>query len=891
MDLSQDGLRDVLEELLATYPQHRTQLISEARAMEAPEFCQYLVAHGLSGPDYAAVILKKIESLATRDMKSTVAGNFEKEGRPENSAALRFNPDQLNRFLTTSGTVKLGGQLFANKYLIVREIGRGGMGLVLEAENVQTRTRLALKLCLADEYSIEEANRFKREAQILAQLDHPNIVQVNEYGHDNGVPFYTMELLKGWAFGKEVESALDETGAGLDLDRVVECLAPIADALSYCHEKGVIHRDVKPDNVFIEAKTGRPVLIDFGIVKRDPKSLGKTLDGLSLSLTEAGTVLGTPAFMSPEQLDPKHFGEISAAADVWGLGATIFYGLTGVAPVPGGSLINIFNAVLSGNIYKIRDLVPTIPKWFEALYQQVMLRDPEQRLTMFELHATLVQEGMTQDAPRRSWFLGGVIVVVLTALCLLYLSRSSQPALEFRIGDHPKWTSEAGITLRGTTRRRVIFMASRDATVLYRSKNLERSFVLPIVLREGLNEFSITIHDSSGELISKIVVTLTRDTEAPRLKFISKENLLLAPKERVLVLDRRGQIGLELIESSPFEVYLGKEKLENRNGKLFTTERRGRKEKVERLRVVDKAGNETIEEVLVLGASDVEKRTRAYEILTDWTNYEKASEAETDYLFDCVSKLLSPQFKALSPKVFRCGGKQFRIQSYLHVTSRVYFRLVPGGLFTLGIRDVDTEFTRALELDKEFRREWVTHATPAQRVRVSPMLVAATELSHGQWLSVFDKDDLNETAVDFPMAGVPWTMVQDWLKKAGDGFRLPSEAEWEYATRAGTRTRFFWGDRVDLRYMVCRPTQGKEGKKVTGRISFPNAFGLVDTLGNLWEFCEDSYVDNYSGQSLTAAPQRRNHSQVSRRGGSFTYFAADCQVWTRSLGFEKTSAN
>lgn len=886
MDLKHGAVQVVLEELFAAFPQHKAHLLAEAKVLDASTFSHRLVQSGVLNVQQGQALFQRLQDALRHNHPSTKT-DIERPLKtpPSGPAALVFDPQQLQRFLTGSGRSKLNGQLFANKFLVIRERGRGGMGLVLEAENVQTKVRVALKLCLADDQSVEEIDRFRREAQVLAQLDHPHIIQVSEYGHDHGVPYYAMELLDGWTLRSEVNQALDGGASGLDWERAKECLAPIASALSYCHENGVVHRDVKPENVLIEKSTGRPVLIDFGIVKRDPQRLGETLDGLSRSLTEEGTVLGTPAFMSPEQLDSQHFGEISAAADVWGFSATLFYALTGVPPVPGQSLINIFNAVLSGNIREIRDFVPSIPSAVEKIFARSFTRDPDERITMDELEQFL--NPAERSVP---WLKVGAALIFLLTLALGFWLWPSQGELELKLDEPPKWTSKESLTISGLATRSALFEVRRDGESLYKSSSPERRWVLPVILGEGENRFDLSGRTEDSQVEKRWTLLIMRDSTPPSIQAQAPPKLLFGKDEFVILLDREGRGILEVEDNSSVTATLGGKTLKALDSGRFEFIREG-EEKVEDLLLVDAAGGETRARIRWVSRESRAKRARAHEILSDWTLYENAALRDQDYIFERVGELLGENFKAVTPQVFRCGGKSFRLQTYRHELTRVFFRLIPGGLFTMGVRDVDYEFQRALRLDPQFRREWVSHASPACRVKVPPMLVGATELSHGQWLSIFEEEDLNQKNVDYAMAGLSWEAAQNWLKKAGDGFRLPSEAEWEYAARAGTRGRFFWGDEVDPRYLFCRPHARKRPSKVTGRVKYPNAFGLSDTLGNLWEFCEDSYVDNYSEQPLNGAPQRRKHALITRRGGCFSYLASDCQVWTRSLGHKKNLKN
>jgi serine/threonine-protein kinase len=258
------------------------------------------------------------------------------------------------------------GQSFGS-YEIVRLLGRGAFGAVYEALRMPLKKRTALKV-LHREYvrHREVVDRFVREAEIVAQLDHPHIVDVFDVGVAEGAPFLAMEFLDG-----ESLSSLLEREGPLQVTQVVDLMLPVLSAVAVVHDKGIVHRDLKPDNLFIArlALGGvQPKLLDFGIAKvRDAEK----------ALTRTNAVMGTPFYMSPEQvLESKH---IDAQADQWSLAVILFECLSGKKPFDGDSLIALLNAITSKPIPTIRTQRADIPEAFEAIILRAMEREPAAR--------------------------------------------------------------------------------------------------------------------------------------------------------------------------------------------------------------------------------------------------------------------------------------------------------------------------------------------------------------------------------------------------------------------------------------------------------------------------------------------------------------------------------
>ncbi len=257
------------------------------------------------------------------------------------------------------------GRIIADRYQIDRILGRGGMGIVYGAQHTWTERPVAVKLlhaALADDPTL--LKRFFREAKATAKLRHPNVVEVLDMGEDeDGSAFIVLELLEGRA----LSSLLGEVSR-LDLERAFGILYPVMDALAAAHDLGIVHRDVKPDNVFL-AKGFRgadvPKLLDFGVAK--------VLEGTTM-MTAAGTTLGTPAYMAPEQALGE--GTIGPSADIWSIGAVWFHVLAGRPPVePLASATATMFAIMSEDRPKLASVWPEAPPAVAAAIDRALVRD------------------------------------------------------------------------------------------------------------------------------------------------------------------------------------------------------------------------------------------------------------------------------------------------------------------------------------------------------------------------------------------------------------------------------------------------------------------------------------------------------------------------------------
>lgn len=298
------------------------------------------------------------------------------------------------------------GQVIAGKYRLEGLLGEGGMGAVWSAVNLQLEAHVAIKLLLheAREDRAVLTQRLRLEAKVAAKLGHPAIVRVFDVGESElGDPFIVMELLKGRSLG----ARLTQEGS-LACTLAVQLLLPIADALAIAHSKGIIHRDLKPDNVFInEDEQVQPKLVDFGIAKLADATPEQT------HLTQAGTVLGSPDYMSPEQARGRD--DVDHRSDIWSFCVLLYEVISGSTPFAGSnsSALLISIAIDDPRPLELRNQAEAA-LW--RIIQRGLEKEREHRFqSMTELGRALanwlIQQGVSEDACGASldtkWILRG----------------------------------------------------------------------------------------------------------------------------------------------------------------------------------------------------------------------------------------------------------------------------------------------------------------------------------------------------------------------------------------------------------------------------------------------------------------------------------------------------
>jgi hypothetical protein len=261
-----------------------------------------------------------------------------------------------------------------DRYRLLQVLGRGGMGTVYEAEDIELDRRVAIKLMHADlTRSSDAVARFRREARVAAAFTHPNVVTVHDFGVDEGSgAFIVMELLQGVSLREQ----LQRTGR-LPAPRSIKILRGVTSAVEAAHKRALIHRDLKPENVFLSMTHNleTPKVLDFGIVKTI-SSNGLTHDTASLLATGPGHLLGTPRYMSPEQLEGD---EPSVSWDIWALAIMAYEMLVGAFPFPLASPDQWREAVQTGCPTPVRAHWPDGPSEADDLFRRAFATNPSDR--------------------------------------------------------------------------------------------------------------------------------------------------------------------------------------------------------------------------------------------------------------------------------------------------------------------------------------------------------------------------------------------------------------------------------------------------------------------------------------------------------------------------------
>jgi len=248
-------------------------------------------------------------------------------------------------------------------YEILGELGRGGMGVVYKARHVKLNRIVALKMILAGNYASQaDLVRFLAEAEAVAALQHPNIVQIFEIGQHDGLPFFTLEYVDGGTLTDKVRDHPLPAGEAAAL------VEQVARGIQFAHAKGLVHRDLKPDNVLLTSD-GTPKVTDFGLVKRVEKGS---------DLTQSGAIVGTPSYMAPEQADRKG-KTVGPAADVYALGAILYRLIAGRPPFHASTPLDTVLQVVSDDPVPPSHLQSMTPKDLETICLKCLRKEPEKR--------------------------------------------------------------------------------------------------------------------------------------------------------------------------------------------------------------------------------------------------------------------------------------------------------------------------------------------------------------------------------------------------------------------------------------------------------------------------------------------------------------------------------
>ena len=309
----------------------------------------------------------------------------------------------------------------SDRYRIERELGRGGMATVFLAEDLRHHRQVAIKVLDPEVAATIGSERFLREIETVARLTHPHIVPLHESGVADGLLFYVMPYIEGVSLRDRLTRERH-----LPLDDALRLSREVADALSYAHSRGVIHRDVKPENILIES--GHAVVADFGIARAVAAAGGE-------KLTATGIAVGTPAYMSPEQAAGSR--DLDGRSDLYSLGCVLYEMLAGQPPFTAPTYESLVHQHLNVSPRPVTEIRPAVPAAVAAALQRALAKNPADRFNPVALFGEAIGSGggapVTATArPRPRWpiLMAGLVVVVAAAVVLWVVRgrRESPPA-------------------------------------------------------------------------------------------------------------------------------------------------------------------------------------------------------------------------------------------------------------------------------------------------------------------------------------------------------------------------------------------------------------------------------------------------------------------------------
>jgi formylglycine-generating enzyme required for sulfatase activity len=744
------------------------------------------------------------------------------------------------------------------RYRVVRELGRGGQGVVHLAVDSQLNRQVALKVLTAvAAFSDDLLKRFRREAEVASRVDHPGVCAVFDAGEQDGMPYIAMRYVDGETLSRRIAMARERGAIETTTGPTVELFEKAARALHAAHEAGVLHRDIKPGNVMI-TRAGEPVILDFG--------LARALDSDG-DLTRTGDSFGTPSYMSPEQVSGQ---PLDARTDVYSLGATLYETLTLQRPFEEPTREKLYEAICTRRPADPAKFNPGIGRDLAVVLGCALEVDRGRRYqTALDFAEDLRR--VRAFEPIRARPVGPLIHVarwarrnpgLATAIVALFVLLAGALALTLGLlrdtaRERDEKNTALGLVERLSDVKRLEDMqAAADdlwpavpATVPAMKSWLERATALEHALpghRAALGALRerAASRPSSGEAFAfasteqqwhhDTLAKLVRDLEA----FFAPSTGLFAD-----VLKRRAfAAGVE-----------EKTLVEPREAWARTVASVAASSRYGGLRIRPQLG------LIPLGA---DPGSGLFEFVHLQTGAVPARAADGRLAVDATIGLV--------------------------------LVLVPGGTFRMGspghgdpVRDPDV---RSDEL-------------PAADVGLDPFFISKFEMTQAQWVRATGSHPGPDESPECPLRHATYSECERTLDRLG--LVIPTEAQWEYAARAGTTTPWWTGAETrsiegaanvaDLSVGEGGPkswlheswlNDGFPGVAPVGRLR-GNGFGLHDVIGNLWEVCRDHYAPYAAsppraGDGLRVHGNDRPADARSARGGSYIYGAVDARSARRS---------
>ncbi|AFY85217.1 SUMF1/EgtB/PvdO family nonheme iron enzyme [Oscillatoria acuminata] len=679
-----------------------------------------------------------------------------------------------------------GTKIFGNRYTIEKKLKVGGFGITYLVKDLQGQQFVLKTLkdeVMTDPEKIRYRNKFlrdfDRETAKIAICRHRHIVEVMNHFYHERLPCMVMEYIQGQDLWDRVLS-----GGALPEAVALRYIRQVGEALNVMHEKGLLHRDIKPQNIMVRLPADEAVLIDFGIARE-----------FIPNLTQTHTLAYTPCFAPIEQYDEQeHRGEFT---DVYALAGTLYYLLTGILP-----------PIATMRVRRDRLDIPS--HWSQTLQtaiKQGMAVEPEDRPQTVAAWLALlpkVKIDPVQNQPSAEF---------LNRVLELTNAERTQRGL-YPLKFNPQLAAAAQIHSMN--------MGMRD--FIDHIDPVDGTMAADRVTNQGYNFQTVAENVAGGHPTPEQVVREWMNSPAHQANILSP---------------------------AVTEIGVGYHFEENDTGNVrfyhYWTQVFGTP-----MTITIPPNHQA--------PARPETSTSIRPPLIDPVQNQPSPGGSNLQVFSFETVRINRQGKIIQ----KIPGQVRFYPQDLGQGVRLDMVQIPGGTFLMGTEEVEIE-----RLCKKYHEEWFKRESPQHSVQVSPFFLGKTPVTQDQWRTVvmqvgtivrdLDPDPSNFKGGNRPVECVSWYDAVEWCarlsKLTGKEYRLPSEAEWEYACRAGTTTPFAFGEAIttDLanyngNYTVAEQAKGQYRKETTPVASFPpNSFGLYDLHGNVWERCFDPFHQNYQG--------------------------------------------
>ena len=846
-----------------------------------------------------------------------------------------------------TATAEDGGSL--GPYRDLEEVGRGGQAVVYKAFDVRLRRVVAIKVLRHPGPDSEAmVRRLRREAEVAARINHPGICSIHDAGVIDEVAYIAMDYIEGETLRERIAAARvagereisvsDVSGGEFSTTRPAASQTSTADsptltapserarilrlchliehtarALHAAHEAGIIHRDIKPGNIMITPR-GEPVILDFGLARSDDT----TLD----TLTQTGDVFGTPPYMSPEQVAGRK-GGLDARTDIFSLGVTLFECLTCKRPFTGDCREAIYHAVQFQAPPDVSRLNPAVPRDLKTIVEKALEKDRNRRYETAEDLAEDLRRFRQREPIHarpvttwiRVWRWAQRNPLVAASLLLAFLSLgggliATRRALE-RVQQERDQKEEALTEKTRALRREEEARARADE---------ERRNVLRLAAFQELEDLTREADEDlwplSADLIPRLEEWLVRARRIMAGLDVDPETG--RPGHRAQLAQLEEEATRELDEDGKEQLVFASDEKRWWHGQLVKL--------VAALAAFGDPKTGLAGEGIAPGHGwGIGKRLRYlrdFEGPVHAKNREAwraaAERVKANPLYGNLQLIPQPHLVPLGPDPeshleefahLATGRPPARLatngQLEIEAETAMVMVLLPGGSFHMGSQAADPE---GPNFDPASDRTEV----PVREIALQPFLISKYECTQAQWLRLTGENPSTFRAgLEFRGEKEPESLLNaveqvSWedcrLHLGRIGLALPTEAQWEYACRAGTETPWWPGteiadlngtgniaDRFARRAVPSwrcdmEVDDGYVNVAPVGRYR-ANAFGLHDTIGNVWEWCRDRF-GSYTrpaaeGNGLREQPERL---PFVYRGGSFSYPARNARSANRNAG-------